>query len=304
MTPSRSAHGQISRRRYRTGPSRPRRRLPGDQLVRPGSRDSGQLGPLGPRHRRDLGQPSASGPCAAAAVARTAPSSEAGAPHMRARERKVFDVATVWSPTPIRSREPASRAISARTYLRSARNCSSVGMSSGNQLRVSRPAPSSYDTATSGRSSMPAAISSEPPPMSNTASRPDDQPNHRRTARNVSRASSSPAKIVELDVGLADDQRDDLVGVAGLADRRRREREHRLAALVLGLDQRPSDEGDQRVDARRRRASRRGVRCSASRSGSLDDDAGSGAAPRCASTTSRWPVLDPMSSTASLMAAG
>ena len=37
-----------------------------------------------------------------------------------------------------------------------------------------------------------AAISSDPPPMSNTASRPDDHPNQRRTARNVSRASSSP----------------------------------------------------------------------------------------------------------------
>ena len=39
---------------------------------------------------------------------------------------------------------------------------------------------------------MPAAISSDPPPMSITISRPDDQPNQRRTARNVSRASSSP----------------------------------------------------------------------------------------------------------------
>ena len=58
--------------------------------------------------------------------------------------------------------------------------------------RASRAAPSGIDQATSGHSSPPAAISSDPPPMSKTASRPDDQPNQRRTARNVSRASSSP----------------------------------------------------------------------------------------------------------------
>ena len=38
-------------------------------------------------------------------------------------------------------------------------------------------------------------------------------------------------------------------------------------------------------------------RCSARRSGCLCEEAGSGAAPPCASTTSRWPVLDPMSRT-------
>ena len=40
-------------------------------------------------------------------------------------------------------------------------------------------------------------------------------------------------------------------------------------------------------------------RCSASRSSVLCEYAGSGAAPRCASTTSRWTVLDPTSSTPS-----
>ncbi len=39
---------------------------------------------------------------------------------------------------------------------------------------------------------MPEATSSDPPPMSMTSSRPEDQPNQRRAARKVSRASSSP----------------------------------------------------------------------------------------------------------------
>src|SRR5437764_393854 len=39
---------------------------------------------------------------------------------------------------------------------------------------------------------MPDASSSDPPPMSRHSSRPALQPNHRRTARKVSRASSSP----------------------------------------------------------------------------------------------------------------
>ena len=44
-------------------------------------------------------------------------------------------------------------------------------------------------------------------------------------------------------------------------------------------------------------------RCSASRSGCLCEDAGRGAAPPCASTTSRWPVLEPMSRTPKRMSA-
>ncbi len=43
---------------------------------------------------------------------------------------------------------------------------------------------------------MPEATSSDPPPMSMTSRRPEDQPNHRRAARNVSRASSWPVITV------------------------------------------------------------------------------------------------------------
>ncbi|CAB4773519.1 unannotated protein [freshwater metagenome] len=60
--------------------------------------------------------------------------------------------------------------------------------------RVSRPAPRGNDKPIAGSSSAPRASSNDPPPMSATKSSPEDQPNHRRTARNVVRASSSPDK--------------------------------------------------------------------------------------------------------------
>ena len=60
------------------------------------------------------------------------------------------------------------------------------------QSLVRRPAPSGSDAIASGSSSIPVATSSEPPPMSITSSRPEDQPNQRRAARKVRRASSLP----------------------------------------------------------------------------------------------------------------
>src|SRR6218665_1111247 len=66
------------------------------------------------------------------------------------------------------------------------------GGAAGGRARVERPAPSGTDSATSGTSSMPCASSSEPPPISNSRMHPDDQPNQRRTARNVSLAWSVP----------------------------------------------------------------------------------------------------------------
>ena len=113
---------------------------------------------------------------------------------MRASERNVLDVAAAMSGGPPRSRCPASWAMSARIFLRSARISFSPGIPSRKWSRASRAAPIGIDQATSGSSSAPPAISSEPPPMSKTASRPADQPNHRRTARKVSRASSSPGR--------------------------------------------------------------------------------------------------------------
>ena len=69
----------------------------------------------------------------------------------------------------------------------------------GSSLRkecVSRPAPSGSDTASAGSSSQPVASSSEPPPMSMTNKSPLDQPNQRRAAKKVKRASSSPDKTL------------------------------------------------------------------------------------------------------------
>jgi hypothetical protein len=91
---------------------------------------------------------------------------------------------------------PASRAITARTCLRKPRTCWADGGSELIQSLVRRPAPSGSDALTSGSSSIPDATSSEPPPMSITSSRPEDQPNHRRAARNVRRASSGPVITV------------------------------------------------------------------------------------------------------------
>ncbi len=68
----------------------------------------------------------------------------------------------------------------------------SEGGSSGRNATVERPAPRGSERATSGTSSMPCAISSEPPPMSKSRIRSADQPYQRRTARKVRRASSSP----------------------------------------------------------------------------------------------------------------
>ena len=103
-----------------------------------------------------------------------------------------MEVATARSGRPSRMTWPACRPISARTCRRSWRTWSVVGGSLVSQSRVSRLAPSGSEMATSGSSSTPSAISSDPPPMSRISSLPEDQPNQRRAARNVSRASSWP----------------------------------------------------------------------------------------------------------------
>ena len=132
--------------------------------------------------------------------------------------------------------------------------------------------------------------------MSKTASRPADQPNQRRTARNVSRASSSPDST---SMSTPVRSRTWSSTASELTASRTAEvanAEHLLAALVLGDDQRL---GGEVVSASmpRSRTAPSSSRCSASRSGCLWENAGSGAAPPCASTTSRWPVLEPMSRT-------
>jgi hypothetical protein len=83
----------------------------------------------------------------------------------------VFDVAAAWSGAPSqRSRSATSRKV-AFTCRRNAASCSRLGGSSGRKARVSRPAPSGSEMASSGSASLPKTISMEPPPMSITSSR-------------------------------------------------------------------------------------------------------------------------------------
>ncbi len=114
-------------------------------------------------------------------------------PARRASDRIVFDEPTTWSGDG-RSRERADRVARARRgrVRAGAATWSVEGGSSGRNAMVERPAPRGSERATSGTSSMPCAISSEPPPMSKSRIRSADQPYQRRTARKVRRASSSP----------------------------------------------------------------------------------------------------------------
>ena len=137
-----------------------------------------------------------------------------------------------------------------------------VGWPVAEGSRVSRPAPSGSDQATSGDSSSPPAISRDPPPMSKTARRPEDHPNQRRTARKVSRASSSPDSTLMLHARATLDVVEHLVGVAASRTAEVAKAQHLLAALVLGHDQGLRDELGQRLEARARRPRRprRGAR--------------------------------------------
>ena len=89
--------------------------------------------------------------------------------------------------------------------------------------------------------------------MSSTSSRPLDQPNHRRTARKVSRASSSPVEHLQVDPGLVEHPRQDLLAVGRLADRGGGEGEQVLARPG---PRRPSGTPRRTAPARRRRPGR------------------------------------------------
>ena len=71
--------------------------------------------------------------------------------------------------------------------------------------------------------------------MSRTSSRPALQPNQRRTARKVSRASSSPREHLQVDAGALADRSSTSEPVRRLADRRGDEGQQLVAALLLGL---------------------------------------------------------------------
>ncbi len=120
------------------------------------------------------------------------PAPDGAAPVSRARDRNVFDVATARSGGPASSIPAPASASSVASQSRSMATRRRPGGSSGSHSRVSRPAPSGSDIATSGSSSTPLDSSSDPPPMSMLMIRPALHPYQRRTARNVSRDSSTP----------------------------------------------------------------------------------------------------------------
>ncbi len=163
-----------------------------------------------------------------------------------------------------------------------------------------RPAPSGSETAASGSSSMPYAISSEPPPMSRTSSFPADQPNHRRAARKVSRASSSPLSTGRSTPvsALTRARTSSAFGASRTAlVAKGRTSSHPLSSAACTAS----------VITETRRSTPSGVTAppssssSASRISTLCECAGCGRAPGCASTTSRWTVFEPTSRTPSLI---
>ena len=120
------------------------------------------------------------------------PSADGAAPVRRASERNVFELPTARSGAPARRTVLADWVSSVSSQSRSIATRRRPGGSSGSHSRVSRPAPSGSDRATSGASSTPVDSSSDPPPMSRLMMRPALQPYQRRTARNVNRDSSTP----------------------------------------------------------------------------------------------------------------
>ena len=271
-----------------------------DDLVGPARRDTGQVGELVGRHRDQLGDPLAQ------LVERQRARDQGAVRRGRARRRCGPASGTSWRSRPRgpagrcgaggrrrgRSRRGSRGAARARSPRRRCRR--------GSAVRASRAAPSGSDQATSGASSAPPAISSEPPPMSKTASRPADQPNQRRTARKVSRASSSPAStsIMTPVRSWTCSRTSSLLPASRTAEVAK----PRMSSQPLSSATR-SASAVKAVSASIPvwETSPASSRCSASRSGCLNLYAGSGAAPPWASTTSRCPVLEPMSSTPTRM---
>ena len=272
----------------------------GERLVGPADAHPVQLGEVGERHprdeRRDLRRP------VRVSMRRARGPAELGAaPASRASVRNVLLVRddAVGRPRSTSSSGPA-RPAPRRRARAAPRSAAFGGGSPPNQSRVRRPAPSGTENAPlPGPRRAPAASSSEPPPMSRLIRLPALQPNQRRTARNVSRASSSPVRTLQLDAGLAGDPLEHRGAVARVADGRGGEGQQLVAAELVGLPAGADHRALTRASAppgsgrRRRRCARPGAARTCATA------AGVGWAPRCASTTSRCTVLDPTSSTPS-----
>ena len=216
-------HGRVGHDRARRRAAAPGPGTPRAAAARSAAVVRGQ--PL--RQRGDVG-------VAAAPAARRSP-------RWTARRRRSGPAAgTSWTWPP---RGPAGRPASpCRPAARSrpARACAAAaprrrdGGSPASQSLVSRPRRAAARSRRRAPRPRPRAISSDPPPMSSMSSRPEDQPNQRRAARNVSRDSSAPGSTWMSTPVSCLDPGQHLVAVGRVPDGGGGEGQQLLHALVLG----------------------------------------------------------------------
>ena len=134
--------------------------------------------------------------------------------------------------------------------------------------------------------------------MSMQISRPALQPSQRRTARNVSRASSSPDSTIRSmpDSSLTRSSTSALLAASRTADVANARISSQPSSLAC---RRAPIAAPTRASAPSSARSPRLSMCSARRSTLLRESCGVGCAPGCASTTSRWTVFEPTSNTPS-----
>ena len=236
ITPSRSAHGQISsavqvedvhaRPRRRARPARSgacgsarrragRRARRRDMLHQLGDPLRQRLELEHPRHQRARRHWARRRRCAPASGR-----SSTSRPRGRAR--------------PGRSRWPASRAISARICLRSSRIVVLVGRPPPNHTRAIRAAPERQRPGHVG------GLVGAAGDLQRAAADVEDRQPAGRPAEPAAYGQEGQARLVltgehlQRDAAVLLDVGEDLVGVDGVADRGGREAEHLLAALVLG----------------------------------------------------------------------
>ena len=203
MTPSRNAHGhnsKLGRRRARASPARPRWRRPASGAPGPATPRPARRGRRG--HPRDEADhlPQAVDLQAARHPLAGAGGRRAGQPRQRAER-----LAGGHHPVRTARRAAASSTGACKLTRPRARAAAPPRPWTAGRRRTTPGSAGRHPAAPTARprgtSSSPAASSSEPPPMSRHSSRPALQPNQRRTARKVSRASSSPVSTAEVDTG-------------------------------------------------------------------------------------------------------
>ena len=269
MTPSRSAHGQTSSAgqveqvHHRVGDERA-----GDQLRRPAGRHPGSSARSAADILVSFGIHSARS-SRSSARGTYGPSSDGAAPQIRASDRNVLLVATA----PLRLAGPQHRpghaAISIRIRLRSAAHLVLVRRVGGQPL-AGQPAGAERHRHRDGR-----LLVGSGGDLQRAAADVEHRQPARRPAEPAAYGQERQPRLVLAGQHLQVDARSGLrtrsstsLAVRRLAQRRGGERQHRLAALVLGQLGGLGDERDQPVGARTRRSCRPcpGARPAAARS--------------------------------------